>query len=187
MLPIVVATSAAPLVTGGLHRLLGGQGAGHAPGSIWAGLVQPAVRAGWSVMACFGRRGGDKPGPAAGGVPTPPTPRNPSSQAYLLLMVPLNIFYTFAQLDPKDMSDQLRRAGSVVVGVRPGRQTASFLGTRLTRLAALGAWVAPETRSAWAVERVGGRCRLQRSICVYWIVTEPSCARCTGFTCEGEG
>lgn len=38
-----------------------------------------------------------------------------------------NYFYTFLQLDPDDLSDQLKRQGASIPSVRPGRATATFI------------------------------------------------------------
>jgi preprotein translocase SecY subunit len=54
------------------------------------------------------------------------------------LIVFFNYFYTFLQLDPKDVSEQLKRGGASIPGVRPGKQTANFLSDMLGNLSVLG-------------------------------------------------
>lgn len=49
-----------------------------------------------------------------------------------------NYFYTFLQLDPNDVSDQLKRQGASIPSVRPGRATSEYITTVLTRLSILG-------------------------------------------------
>ncbi len=56
----------------------------------------------------------------------------------MLLIVLFNYYYTFLQLDPKDMSDQLKRAGASIPAVRPGRATADYITKTLNRMSILG-------------------------------------------------
>ncbi|KAK9908883.1 hypothetical protein WJX75_004199 [Coccomyxa subellipsoidea] len=56
----------------------------------------------------------------------------------VLLIVLFNYYYTFLQLDPKDMSDQLKRAGASIPAVRPGRATADYITKTLNRMSILG-------------------------------------------------
>jgi len=57
---------------------------------------------------------------------------------YVSLIVFFNYYYTFLQLDPKDVSDQLRKQGASVPGVRPGRATAEYITEILNRMSVLG-------------------------------------------------
>ena len=59
-------------------------------------------------------------------------------QANVALIVMFNYFYTFQQLDPKELSEQLKRQGGSVQGIRPGRKTAEFITTTLNRMSLLG-------------------------------------------------
>lgn len=59
-------------------------------------------------------------------------------QINVLLIVLFNYYYTFLQLDPKDMSDQLKRAGASIPAVRPGRATADYITKTLNRMSILG-------------------------------------------------
>ena len=59
-------------------------------------------------------------------------------QVNVALIAMFNYFYTFQQLDPKDLSEQLKRQGASISGIRPGRQTAEFVTTTLNRMSLLG-------------------------------------------------
>ncbi|XP_020699579.1 preprotein translocase subunit SECY, chloroplastic, partial [Dendrobium catenatum] len=58
---------------------------------------------------------------------------NPGGALYLptniLLIAFFNYYYTFLQLDPDDVSEQLKRQGASIPLVRPGKSTAAFLKT----------------------------------------------------------
>ena len=59
-------------------------------------------------------------------------------QVNVTLIVLFNYYYTFLQLDPKDMADQLKRAGGAIPAVRPGRATADYITKTLNRMSILG-------------------------------------------------
>ncbi|GLU10342.1 hypothetical protein SLE2022_271560 [Rubroshorea leprosula] len=67
---------------------------------------------------------------------------NPGGSLYLptniLLIAFFNYYYTFLQLDPDDVSEQLKRQGASIPLVRPGKTTAAFLKTVLSRISVLG-------------------------------------------------
>ncbi|KAI9117405.1 hypothetical protein K1719_011571 [Acacia pycnantha] len=67
---------------------------------------------------------------------------NPGGSFYLpmniLLIAFFNYYYTFLQLDPDDLSEQLKRQGASIPLVRPGRTTAIFIKTVLSRISVLG-------------------------------------------------
>ncbi|MQL85543.1 hypothetical protein Taro_018065 [Colocasia esculenta] len=67
---------------------------------------------------------------------------NPGGPLYLptniLLIAFFNYYYTFLQLDPDDVSEQLKRTGASIPLVRPGKSTAAFLKTVLSRISVLG-------------------------------------------------
>ncbi|XP_013464030.2 preprotein translocase subunit SECY, chloroplastic [Medicago truncatula] len=67
---------------------------------------------------------------------------NPGGSFYLpfniLLIAFFNYYYTFLQLDPDDVSEQLKRQGASIPLVRPGRSTATFIKTVLSRISVLG-------------------------------------------------
>ncbi|CAM6070524.1 unnamed protein product [Sphagnum tenellum] len=56
----------------------------------------------------------------------------------VLLIAFFNYFYTFLQLDPADVSEQLKRQGASIPSVRPGKATATFITNVLSRISVLG-------------------------------------------------
>uniref|UniRef100_A0A0E0LSX4 Preprotein translocase subunit SECY, chloroplastic n=1 Tax=Oryza punctata TaxID=4537 RepID=A0A0E0LSX4_ORYPU len=58
---------------------------------------------------------------------------NPGGAFYIptnvLLIAFFNYYYTFLQLDPDDLSEQLKRQGASIPLVRPGKSTAAFIKT----------------------------------------------------------
>ncbi|KAJ6837268.1 preprotein translocase subunit SCY1, chloroplastic isoform X1 [Iris pallida] len=67
---------------------------------------------------------------------------NPGGAFYLptniILIAFFNYYYTFLQLDPDDLSEQLKRQGASIPLVRPGKSTAAFIKTVLSRISILG-------------------------------------------------
>lgn len=67
---------------------------------------------------------------------------NPGGVLYLpvnvLLIAFFNYYYTFLQLDPDDVSEQLKRQGASIPLVRPGKSTAAYIKTVLSRISVLG-------------------------------------------------
>ncbi|XP_078438982.1 SECY homolog 1 [Wolffia australiana] len=67
---------------------------------------------------------------------------NPGGPLYIptnvLLIAFFNYYYTFLQLDPDDVSEQLKRTGASIPLVRPGKSTAAYLKTVLSRISVLG-------------------------------------------------
>ncbi|RWR75372.1 preprotein translocase subunit SCY1, chloroplastic isoform X1 [Cinnamomum micranthum f. kanehirae] len=67
---------------------------------------------------------------------------NPGGALYLptniLLIAFFNYYYTFLQLDPDDVSEQLKRQGASIPLVRPGKSTAAYIKTVLSRISVLG-------------------------------------------------
>lgn len=67
---------------------------------------------------------------------------NPGGSLYLptnvLLIAFFNYYYTFLQLDPDDVSEQLKRQGASIPLVRPGKSTAMYIKTVLSRISVLG-------------------------------------------------
>jgi len=66
----------------------------------------------------------------------------PNGVAYLptnvVLIAFFNYLYTFLQLEPQELAEQLKRQGASISGVRPGRNTAEFVTKTLKRLSVLG-------------------------------------------------
>ena len=58
---------------------------------------------------------------------------------YMLLIFLFAYFWTTVQFQPKEMAKNLRDSGSFVPGLRPGRRTAEYLETVMTRITYFGA------------------------------------------------
>jgi preprotein translocase subunit SecY len=65
------------------------------------------------------------------------------SPLYIVVFVALIVFfcffYTALVFNPNDVADNLKRSGAFLPGIRPGKQTASYIDTVLTRLTLFGA------------------------------------------------
>jgi preprotein translocase subunit SecY len=58
---------------------------------------------------------------------------------FVAMIVYFAYFYTALMFDPKETSDNLRKSGSYIPGIRPGQQTADYIDYMLTRLTTVGA------------------------------------------------
>jgi preprotein translocase subunit SecY len=58
---------------------------------------------------------------------------------YMLLIFVFAYFWTTVQFQPKEMAKNLRDSGSFIPGLRPGRRTADYLETVMTRITYYGA------------------------------------------------
>ena len=58
---------------------------------------------------------------------------------YFVLVVMFTFFYTSITFEPKRVADNLQKSGAFVPGVRPGRETESFIGTVVNRVTLPGA------------------------------------------------
>ena len=58
---------------------------------------------------------------------------------YVGLIVFFAFFYTAIVFNPQDTAENLRKYGGYIPGIRPGKPTADYLDTVLTRLTVLGA------------------------------------------------
>jgi preprotein translocase subunit SecY len=58
---------------------------------------------------------------------------------YVILIVGFTFFYTFVQINPVQMADQMKKNGGYVPGVRPGKPTSSYITRVMTRLTLAGA------------------------------------------------
>ncbi|MCE9558852.1 MAG: preprotein translocase subunit SecY [Armatimonadetes bacterium] len=58
---------------------------------------------------------------------------------YMALIFFFTYFYTAIQFNVDDISDNLKRSGSFIPGVRPGKQTRDFLDTIISRITVMGA------------------------------------------------
>lgn len=57
---------------------------------------------------------------------------------YMLLIVGFSYFYTYLQIKPKEMADNLQKNGGYIPGVRPGTETVSYVSSVLNRLTVFG-------------------------------------------------
>ena len=68
---------------------------------------------------------------------------NPASPAYIAIYFLMIIFFTYFYVsitfNPSDMSDNMRKYGGFVPGIRPGRPTAEYLDFVLSRITLAGA------------------------------------------------
>ncbi len=60
--------------------------------------------------------------------------------AYMLLIFFFTYFYTAIQYNVDDIADNLKRGGSIIPGVRPGKQTRDFLDGVISRITMVGAF-----------------------------------------------
>ncbi len=58
---------------------------------------------------------------------------------YFALIVLFTYFYTAVQFDPNDVSNNIKKYGGFIPGIRPGRPTADYLGRVTERLTLVGA------------------------------------------------
>ena len=58
---------------------------------------------------------------------------------YMLFIFLFAYFWTTVQFQPKDMAKNLRDGGSFIPGLRPGRRTAEYLETVMSRITYFGA------------------------------------------------
>lgn len=58
---------------------------------------------------------------------------------YIALIILFAYFYTFLQFNPRDISDNLKKAGGFIPGLRPGKPTTDYLYKVVNRLTLVGA------------------------------------------------
>lgn len=58
---------------------------------------------------------------------------------FVLLVIFFSYFYTAIQINPTDMSDNLKKYGGYIPGIRPGKKTAEFIDRVLNRITIAGA------------------------------------------------
>lgn len=58
---------------------------------------------------------------------------------YAILIIFFSFFYTAITFNPIEMADNLKKSGSVIMGVRPGKATADYLNRVMTRVTFVGA------------------------------------------------
>lgn len=62
------------------------------------------------------------------------------SLAYFLLILAFTFFYATIVLNPRDMADNLKKSGSSIEGVKPGKPTVEYLEKILSRIVIIGAF-----------------------------------------------
>ncbi|WP_219834318.1 preprotein translocase subunit SecY [Paenibacillus sp. R14(2021)] len=58
---------------------------------------------------------------------------------YVILIVAFTFFYTFVQINPVQMADQMKKNGGYIPGVRPGKPTSSYITRVMSRITLSGA------------------------------------------------
>ena len=58
---------------------------------------------------------------------------------YILLIIGFCYFYTFVQLKPKEMAENLQKQGGYIPGIRPGEETISYVSKVIKRITFVGA------------------------------------------------
>jgi preprotein translocase subunit SecY len=58
---------------------------------------------------------------------------------YVLLIIGFTFFYTFVQINPVQMADNMKKNGGYIPGIRPGKITATYLSKVMTRITLFGA------------------------------------------------
>lgn len=58
---------------------------------------------------------------------------------YIILIVIFSFFYSFLQLDPEKMSDNLQKQNAYVPGIRPGEETTGYISRVLFKITVVGA------------------------------------------------
>ncbi|AQT84776.1 protein translocase subunit SecY [Paenibacillus larvae subsp. larvae] len=58
---------------------------------------------------------------------------------YVLLIIGFTYFYTFVQINPVQMADQMKKNGGYIPGVRPGKPTSGYLTKVMSRITLSGA------------------------------------------------
>jgi preprotein translocase subunit SecY len=58
---------------------------------------------------------------------------------YVLLIIFFSFFYTAIQFQPVQVADNLKKQNAFIPGIRPGKATADFIDTVMTRITVAGA------------------------------------------------
>ena len=59
---------------------------------------------------------------------------------YIILIFVFAYFYTFMQIKPSEMSDNLSKNGGFIPGVRPGKETTNYISYVISRITIVGAF-----------------------------------------------
>ncbi|HUC91462.1 MAG TPA: preprotein translocase subunit SecY [Paenibacillus sp.] len=58
---------------------------------------------------------------------------------YVILIIAFTFFYTFVQINPVQMADQMKKNGGYIPGIRPGKPTSSYITRVMSRITLSGA------------------------------------------------
>ncbi|OGX60475.1 MAG: preprotein translocase subunit SecY [Paenibacillus sp. RIFOXYA1_FULL_44_5] len=58
---------------------------------------------------------------------------------YVILIIGFTFFYTFVQINPVQMAEQMKKNGGYIPGIRPGKTTTTYLTRVMTRITLFGA------------------------------------------------
>ncbi len=58
---------------------------------------------------------------------------------YIICIILFSYFYTFLQVKPKELSENLQKNGGYIPGIRPGEETVKYISTVLKRITIVGA------------------------------------------------
>jgi preprotein translocase subunit SecY len=58
---------------------------------------------------------------------------------YVILIIAFTYFYTFVQINPIQLADQMKKNGGFIPGIRPGKNTSTYLTRVMNRLTLTGA------------------------------------------------
>ncbi|MBD2844704.1 preprotein translocase subunit SecY [Paenibacillus sp. IB182496] len=58
---------------------------------------------------------------------------------YVILIIGFTFFYTFVQINPVQMADQMKKNGGYIPGIRPGKPTSSYITKVMSRITLAGA------------------------------------------------
>lgn len=58
---------------------------------------------------------------------------------YIMLIFIFSFFYSFLQMNPEDMSENLQKQNAYIPGIRPGAETASYISRLIFKITMLGA------------------------------------------------
>ncbi|RXZ82768.1 preprotein translocase subunit SecY [Paenibacillaceae bacterium] len=58
---------------------------------------------------------------------------------YVLLIIGFTFFYTFVQINPTQMADQMKKNGGYIPGIRPGKPTSTYITRVMSRITLSGA------------------------------------------------
>ena len=58
---------------------------------------------------------------------------------YIILIFVFAYFYTFMQIKPSEMSENLNKNGGYIPGIRPGKETTNYISDVIARITIVGA------------------------------------------------